>query len=64
MTVKMFFPYSTSYEVSNIDGLFENLMETEDGLYCMVMNGYLISQFHPVLSATAIWFTSIINMKD
>ena len=25
----------TSYEVSNIDGLFENLMETEDGLYCM-----------------------------
>lgn len=24
-----------SYEVSNIDGLFENLMETEDGLYCL-----------------------------
>ena len=22
----------TSYEVSNIDGLFENLMETQDGL--------------------------------
>lgn len=25
----------TSYEVSNIDGLFENLMETQDGLYCL-----------------------------
>ena len=24
-----------SYEVSNIDGLFENLMVTADGLYCM-----------------------------
>ena len=36
VTVKMFFSLQdTSYEVSNIDGLFENLMETEDGLYCM-----------------------------
>ena len=24
-----------SYQISNVDGLFENMMETEDGLYCL-----------------------------
>ena len=53
-----------SYKVSNIDGLFENLMITEtDGdeqLYCLDYVS-LISRFLPVLYSTAIWLISIIN---
>ena len=53
----------TSYEVSNIDGLFENLMETQDGFIAWIMNGYLTSRSRQVSSATVIWFISIISMK-
>ena len=57
-----------SYKVSNIDGLFENLMITEkDGdekLYCLDYEWVFDSRFLPALYSTAIWLISIINTRD
>ena len=55
-----------SYKVSNIDGLFENLMDRLGmrDFIAWITSGYLISRFRPILYSTAIWLTSIINTRD